>query len=90
MSDVLEYFVDNVQIMSSPGGATLVLAATIPPTLGSGTKVHCVVRMDLIQAKVMAIQLKKNLMNHEQENGFINLAPKQLETMGIDMAKDWI
>lgn len=89
MTDIPEYFVDNIQIASGPGGMTMVVGASQHPTIGAGIRVHCVLRMDLIQAKVLAIQLKKNLKHHEGQHSIINLSPSHSEALGIS-GEDWI
>lgn len=89
--EIPEFFVDHIQIQSGPGGATLTLGAAVPVSLGSGPpRIHCVVRMDLIQAKVLAIQLKRNLKHHEGEHGIVSLSPRQMEALGISEHDDWI
>ena len=88
--EVPEYFVESVQIRSGPGGVAMALGEELHPAVGMGTKIHCILRMDLIQAKVLAIQLRKNLKTHEDMHGRVNLSPKGMEALGISEQEDWI
>lgn len=88
--EIPEYFVDSIQLQSGPGGSALILGEHVPASLGAGVKYHCVIRMDLIQAKILAIQLKRNLKHHEADHGVINMSPKQMEALGISAIEDWV
>lgn len=87
--EIPEYFVDNIEISCSPGGGMLILGQQMHPSLGSGRRIHCVVRMDLIQTKVLAIQLKRTLKRFEAEQAQITIPPPVMGQLGIS-AEDWI
>ena len=47
------------------------------------------IRMSLEQAKVLAIMLRKNLKQFEDQTGLIPMHPQMMKDLGISKAEDW-
>ena len=86
--DTPEHYIDAFRITISPYTAYFQFSVADP---ASGRfKPMVVVRMSPEHAKVMAVILKRTLLNHETESGIeIPVNPQILKENEIDLGKEW-
>jgi hypothetical protein len=87
-----DYYVDSFRFTVSPYGAAFTLGTSVPhPSPGKVApgKDLLVLRMSLEQAKVLAMMLRRNLKNYEEENRLEIALPAQLFTQLGIAKEDW-
>lgn len=86
-----DLYTDGVQIGLSPFGVTLAFAMQPAGQTGTMAPIKvCNLRMSLEHAKVLAIMLKKQLKNFEENMGEdIPLHPTVTQQLGFSKMEDW-
>ena len=91
MADPLSVYSDGVQVAMSPFTVTLVF--TENPVAAPGTaapQTVATVRMSLEHAKVMAIIMRRQLKQYEEQLGEpIKLLPQVFQQLGLSPQEDW-
>lgn len=85
-----DVYCDALGIMVSPFGVVMDLQQRAPTQGTEPPKSVAYIRMSLEHAKVLAIQLRKVLKSHEDQQGAaITLHPQIYQQMGISREEDW-
>lgn len=94
--DFADVYCDGVNIAMTPYDALLILDRKELLPIKEDGKVEMkanrvgVVRMSLEHAKVLAILLRKNLLEHETKMGTpIPMHPELMQKLGISKLEDW-
>ena len=91
MEEPLDLYIDGFQMGISP--FTVALGFAISPPPGSGTqapKTVATIRMSAEHAKVMAILMRKQLKQFEEQLGQpIPILPQVYQQMGLSPREDW-
>ena len=90
---VPDVYIDQVQINTSPYGATInfLLSSRTPPAPGATPEAErkATVRMSLEHLKMMSYILQRQVRQHEQETGVaIGISPRMITATGIPV-EDW-
>lgn len=90
-ASVPELYADGVQIGLSPFGVTLSFAMQPAGQTGAMAPIKvCNLRMSLEHAKVLAMMLRKQLKNFEEQMGDdIPLHPQLYQQLGLSKMEDW-
>ncbi len=84
-----DFYSDGISVQVNAADAELHFL--LSPPGGMGDQQHQVtVRVSLIQAKVIAIMLKKAIQQYEAENGKVSIPAKMAEALQISLHDDWI
>lgn len=91
--EIADIYCDGVQMGMTPFDVMLWLMQR-PPSIGApGTEVKPIhvgtIRMSLEHAKVLAIMLRKNLKDYEDNTGKIPMHPDLMKKLGISKEEDW-
>ena len=88
---VPELYADGVQIGLGPFGVTLAFAMQPAGQTGTMAPIKvCNLRMSLEHAKVLAMMLRKQLKNFEEQMGENIPLPQQLyQQLGLSKMEDW-
>jgi hypothetical protein len=89
--DVNPVFSDSVQIGSSPFGVSLLFTMAPNPTKGQQVPtVVADVRMSPEHAKVLAIILRRHMLDYEQQLGRpLPIHPNVMKQLGLSPEEDW-
>jgi hypothetical protein len=85
-----DVYTDSLGLMVTPFGIVIDVQQRAPVQGTEKPKTVAYVRMSLEHAKVLAIQLRKILKSHEDQQGSpIILHPQLYTQMGISREEDW-